>query len=40
MERVLIFNPQGDREPSKRKIVLGNPTNIMELNNVKYQLGF
>jgi Ribonucleotide reductase, beta subunit len=40
MERVLIFNPEGDREPSKRKIVFGNPTNIMELNNVKYQWAF
>jgi Ribonucleotide reductase, beta subunit len=40
MERVLIFNPEGDREPSKRKAVFGNPTNIMELNNVKYQWAF
>lgn len=40
MDRTIIFNPKGDREPSKRKIVFGNPTNIMELNNVKYQWAF
>ncbi|MEZ0360770.1 MAG: ribonucleotide-diphosphate reductase subunit beta [Hydrogenobacter sp.] len=40
MERTIIFNPKGDGEVSKRKIVLGNPTNIMELNNVKYQWAF
>lgn len=40
MERTLIFNPSGDREASKRSIVLGNPTNIMELNNIKYQWAF
>ncbi|MFZ8860252.1 MAG: ribonucleotide-diphosphate reductase subunit beta [Thermocrinis sp.] len=40
MKRVLIFNPEGDREPSKRKIIFGNSTNIMELNNVKYQWAF
>lgn len=40
MERTIIFNPEGDGEVSKRKIVLGNPTNIMELNNVKYQWAF
>ncbi len=40
MERSIIFNPEGDREPSRRKIAFGNPTNIMELNNVKYQWAF
>ncbi|WP_079654656.1 ribonucleotide-diphosphate reductase subunit beta [Thermocrinis minervae] len=40
MERVLIFNPDGDREPSKRKLVFGNSTNIMELNNIKYQWAY
>lgn len=40
MERTIIFNPEGDRETSKRKIFFGNPTNIMELNNVKYQWAF
>ena len=40
MRRTLIFNPEGDREVGKRKIVLGNSTNIMELNNVKYQWAF
>ena len=40
MDRTIIFNPQGDRETSKRKVIFGNPTNIMELNNVKYQWAF
>lgn len=40
MERTIIFNPEGDREASKRKIIQGNPTNIMELNNVRYQWAF
>jgi ribonucleoside-diphosphate reductase beta chain len=40
MERTIIFNPEGDRELEKRKILSGNPTNIMELNNVKYQWAF
>ncbi|ADC89321.1 Ribonucleoside-diphosphate reductase [Thermocrinis albus DSM 14484] len=40
MEKPLIFNPEGDREASKRRIIKGNPTNIMELNNVKYQWAF
>jgi ribonucleoside-diphosphate reductase beta chain len=40
MDRTIIFNPEGDREVSKRKLVFGNPTNIMELNNVKYQWAF
>ncbi len=40
MERTIIFNPEGEREPSRRKIAFGNPTNIMELNSVKYQWAF
>ena len=40
MDRTIIFNPEGNREASTRKIVFGNPTNIMELNNVKYQWAF
>ncbi len=40
MERTIIFNPEGEREPSRRRIVFGNPTNIMELNSVKYQWAF
>ncbi len=40
MERNIIFNPSGDREASKRKLTFGNPTNIMELNNVKYQWAY
>ncbi|AAC07431.1 ribonucleotide-diphosphate reductase subunit beta [Aquifex aeolicus] len=38
--RKLIFNPQGDREASKRKIIKGNPTNIFELNEIKYSWAF
>ncbi len=40
MERNIIFNPSGDREASKRKLTFGNPTNIMELNNLKYQWAY
>ncbi|MDB4896717.1 MAG: ribonucleoside-diphosphate reductase beta subunit [Firmicutes bacterium] len=36
-ERKLLFNETGEREWSKRRIVGGNPTNIMELTNVKYE---
>lgn len=40
MKRNVIFNPEGDREVSKRQLVAGNPTNIIELNNIKYQWAF
>jgi len=40
MERKLIFNQLGDREASKRKIVLGNPTNVIEINEVKYKWAY
>lgn len=36
-ERKLLFNETGEREWHKRRIVGGNPTNIMELTNVKYE---
>ncbi|HIQ30597.1 MAG TPA: ribonucleotide-diphosphate reductase subunit beta, partial [Aquifex aeolicus] len=38
--RKLIFNPQGDRDAAKRRIIEGNPTNIVELNNIKYGWAF
>jgi len=31
-----LFNPKGDREVEKRRIIHGNPTNLFELNNLKY----
>jgi len=40
MTRKRIFNPEGDREVDKRRIVGGNPTNIIELNNVKYRWAY
>lgn len=36
-ERKLLFNEQGERDWGKRRIIGGNPTNIMELTNVKYE---
>lgn len=38
--RKLIFNPEGDREAYKRRIIKGNPTNILELNEIKYNWAF
>ncbi len=38
--RKKIFNPEGDREVGKRKIINGNPTNIIELNNIKYKWAY
>ncbi|WP_461832669.1 ribonucleotide-diphosphate reductase subunit beta, partial [Aquifex sp.] len=39
-QRKLIFNPQGDREAQKRRVIKGNPTNILELNEIKYKWAF
>jgi ribonucleoside-diphosphate reductase beta chain len=36
-ERKLLFNEHGERDWGKRRIVGGNPTNVMELTNVKYE---
>lgn len=33
----LLFNERGERDWGKRRIIGGNPTNIMELTNVKYE---
>ena len=35
-----LFNPKGDREVEKRRIIKGNPTNLFELNNVKYKWAY
>jgi ribonucleoside-diphosphate reductase beta chain len=39
MKRKLIFNPEGEREAHRRRAVFGNPTNIIELNEIKYAWG-
>lgn len=36
-ERKRLFNEHGERDWGKRRIIGGNPTNIMELTNVKYE---
>lgn len=36
MERKLLFNPNGDIELNKRKIIGGNTTNLNDFNNLKY----
>ena len=36
MERKKIFNPNGNDKIQERKVLLGNVTNIFNLNNVKY----
>jgi len=36
MRRNKLFNPAGDREFEKRRIIGGNSTNLFELNNIKY----
>jgi len=40
VQRKLLFNETGDREASKRRLILGNPTNIFELNEIKYGWAF
>lgn len=36
MEQKLLFNPTGDDSLNKRTIIKGNPTNLFNLNDVKY----
>lgn len=31
-----LFNPEGDRDPDRRRIIGGNSTRLIELNNIKY----
>jgi len=40
IQRKLLFNVKGDRDAAQRRIVLGNPTNIFELNEIKYDWAF
>jgi len=40
LQRPPVFNLEGDREAHKRRIVGGNPTNILELNEIKYGWAF
>ncbi len=40
MIRKPIFNPAGERDANRRKVIKGNPTNIIELNNIKYGWAF
>ena len=37
IERKPLFNPDGDTEVSKRKMIGGNTTNLNDFNNMKYQ---
>ena len=37
MERKKLFNPKGDDSLDARQLIGGNPTNIFNLNNVKYK---
>lgn len=37
MKKKKVFNPSGEDEVSKRSIIKGNPTNLSNLNNVKYE---
>lgn len=32
----ILFNPQGDIDLSKRRLVAGNPTNLNDFNNLRY----
>lgn len=36
IEKIKLFNPEGDDSKENRKIIYGNPTNFLDLNNVKY----
>jgi ribonucleoside-diphosphate reductase beta chain len=37
LEKKKLFNEHGDRDWGKRRIIGGNTTNLIELNNVKYE---
>lgn len=37
MKKKLLFNPHGNDSITERKMIGGNPTNIMNLNSVKYK---
>lgn len=38
--RKKIFNTGGDREKEKRRVIFGNPTNVLELNQIKYKWAY
>jgi ribonucleoside-diphosphate reductase beta chain len=40
LQRKILFNPSGDREIDKRRIIKGNTTNLFELNNIKYKWAY
>lgn len=40
LQRTKLFNEHGDRDWGKRRIVGGNTTNLIELNNVKYEWAY
>lgn len=40
LNRKRLFNPEGDQEVEKRRLIKGNPTNIFELNKIKYDWGY
>ncbi|EJY55114.1 Ribonucleoside-diphosphate reductase [Alicyclobacillus hesperidum URH17-3-68] len=40
LERTRLFNAAGDRDWGKRRIIGGNTTNMIELNNIKYDWAY
>ncbi|MCL6627214.1 MAG: ribonucleotide-diphosphate reductase subunit beta, partial [Alicyclobacillus shizuokensis] len=40
LERTKLFNEAGDRDWGKRRIIGGNTTNLIELNNIKYEWAY
>ena len=37
LQKKKLFNEDGDRDWGKRRMIGGNTTNLIELNNVKYE---
>ena len=37
LQKKKLFNEHGDRDWGKRRMIGGNTTNLIELNNVKYE---
>ncbi|MCL6452678.1 MAG: ribonucleotide-diphosphate reductase subunit beta [Alicyclobacillus sp.] len=40
LERTKLFNAAGDRDWGKRRMIGGNSTNLIELNNIKYDWAY
>jgi ribonucleoside-diphosphate reductase beta chain len=38
LQKPKLFNPQGDDSLINRKLINGNPTNIININNIKYKM--